>query len=401
MSVRLRAALLCPLLVVLFGCTPAGAHPAPAPSAPPRSSAAPTAEPAPPEPAPPEPAPPDPAPSDPVPTISVPSAPGGEPALWPYPQACLETTVDWFQGYWEAGDTMALIPYLRGTARPCAGTATTTGVRLALTQYQVVDGRTVGWMGSPWQTISTGSLGWSRTGELPGPVGVLCLSTGLERHDGAVYAQHNRCIRPATDPDSDDWSGGIDVPVDDPSVSVALGRWPAPGDTAPPGCRNCFVTDPAAELPPPDPTSVGPIAARCARITLDTATLDAKRTIALAGSVRSCVPGQTAKLYLNTVRYAAGVGDLGRLWEGMVEPDAQPFAKSGSLASGVDAICVINGLEQTDDGLRGHHLLCLGVERDAAGALTLVPIPVTDSRVTLPVDTLDNGVLNGPCMSCL
>jgi hypothetical protein len=406
MSVRLRAALVCPLVVVLFGCTPAKAGPgSPGSSVPPTAGQESTdpgsTGPAPTGPAPASPSASDPGPSAPTSAVPGPSATEADPELWPYPQGCLETTVDWFDGYWQPGDTMAHIPGLRGTARPCADTATTPGVRLAVTQYQVVDGRLVGWMGSPWQTISTGSLGWSRTGELPWPFIVLCLSTGLEHRDGAVYAQHNLCVRPAYDPETEGWTEGVEVPVDDPSVTVALQRWPAPGDTAPAGCRNCFVTDPTAALPEPEPTSVGPVAAQCAELTLDTATLDEQRNIDLAGSVRSCLPGRTPELYLSSVRYTATVGDLGRRWEDIEEPDVQPFAKSGSLASDVEAICIINGLDESDDGLRGHHLLCLGVERNAEGALTLVPISLTDSRVTLPVDTLDDGSPISPCPSCL
>jgi hypothetical protein len=363
MSVRLRAARLWPLVVVLFGATPAGADPAA------------------------------------IPTVPTPFA--ASPALWPYPHGCLETAVDWFNGFWDAEQNLAHVSALRGSSRPCAGTTPTRGVRLAITQYQIVAGRTVGWMGSPWQTNSTGSLRWSRTGKLPLRFAVLCLSTGLQRRHGAVYAQHSRCIRPVPDEDSG-WLEGVEVPVDDPRVSVPLGRWPAPGDNAPPGCANCFVTDPTAALPEPDPTSEGPTAARCARLSLDTATLDQWRDINLVGTVRSCVPGQTTELYLNTVRYSADVGDLGRpWWEILEEPNVQPFDKAGALAVDVRAICIINGIDQTDDGLRGHHLLCLGVERNAVGVRRLVRIPVTDHRVTRPVDTLDDGAPIGPCPSCL
>lgn len=108
-------------------------------------------------------------------------------------------------------------------------------------------------------------------------------------------------------------------------------------------------------------------------------------------------------MYLSSVRYTADVGALGRTWlpADEEEPDPNSFTRSGPLDSDVEAICIINGLEQTDDGLRGHHLLCLAVQRNADGSRTLVRIPVTDSRVTKPVDTLDEGFPGGPCATCV
>jgi hypothetical protein len=395
MSPRLRAALLCPLLVMLFGCTPP--KPTPVPSGSPTASASPSL-PAP-DPSPSVPAPSDPAPSEPAPSEPAPTSTGApEDDLWPYPKACLETTIEWLFTGWYNDETTAYVNDFRGTSRPCAGQDKTKGVRLAVTQYHLVDGRPVGWMGTPWQTNSIGSLGFSRTGDLPAPITALCLSTGLVRQGDAVHAEHNRCIRPLVEDGY--WGEGVDVPVDDPSVSVALERWPAPGEIAPPGCRHCFLVDPATTPSEPYPTSKGPIASRCAQLQLDTATIDANRSIDLQGSYESCVPGKTDELYLNTVRYTDEVGDLGRYWESE-ETGVQPFARGGTLLKNEDAICIITGIDASDDGLRGHHALCLAVERDATGALVLVRIPVTDSRVTLPVDTLDDGSPGGPCATCL
>jgi hypothetical protein len=367
MLFRLLAGLLGPLFGIIFGC-PVPTTPTPPPASP---------------------------------SPSAPAGPGA--TAWPYPKACLETEIRRFEASRDPDEKTVEIHALLGASRPCANaTVATRGVRLALTQYQLIDGKIVGRMGSPWQTNSIGDMKFRRPGTIPGDLVALCLSTGLKDVAGGVVAEHNRCFRPKwADDDPTVADGTEDVPTDDPSVSAPLQRFPAAGDTAPAGCWNCLITSPTAPLPTPEPMPyAATVEPDCVRLSIDETTIDDRRSIELIGTVRSCVPDHTNELYLAAVFYGAHGGRLGRMWT-IDEPDVHEFFRSTSMRADENAICVTTGRKQTDDGSYAHHEVCLAIEKNAQGRLEFVRIPLNDARVMMPVDTLDDGDPGGSCVTCL
>lgn len=321
---------------------------------------------------------------------------------WPYPKACLETELQRVQGYQDEETRTIEIANLLGVSRPCPGNRMPVkGVRLALTQYtRLTKTVSIGWMGSPWRTNSIGETRFRRIGTVADTLDVLCLSTGLKVRRGGVFAEHNRCFRPIWNNAMGGWTVQ-DVAVDDPVVSVPLQRVPAPGDTAPTACGNCLVTDATTPLPAPVQLPYpGTVASGCARLRLDSARLGETRTIEVAGTIRACGGDTLDDLAISAVFYGPTGGQLSSRWQ-LEGTDVTTFARSGGLGIGRDAMCIVSGRRQTDDGSYARHLACLTIRTDAQGRSHVVRIANDDPLVRKPVEIVYTGDPPGTCITCL
>lgn len=330
------------------------------------------------------------------------TGPGLERGLWPYPKACLETELQRVQGYQDEETRTIEIANLLGVSRPCPGNRTPVkGVRLALTQYtRLTKTVSIGWMGSPWRTNSIGETRFRRIGTVADTLDVLCLSTGLKVRRGGVFAEHNRCFRPIWNNSMGGWTVQ-DVAVDDPVVSVPLQRVPAPGDTAPTACGNCLVTDATTPLPAPVQLPYpGTVASGCARLRLDSFHLGETRTIEVAGTIRACGGDTLDDLAISAVFYGPTGGQLSSPWR-LEGTDVTAFARSGGLGIGRDAMCIVSGRRQTDDGSYARHLACLTIRTDAQGRSHVVRIANDDPLVRKPVEIVYTGDPPGTCITCL
>jgi hypothetical protein len=319
---------------------------------------------------------------------------------WPYPKVCLETEQLAFQ-QWRDLDTQSQYLDVVGATRPCAkNKKAQPGVRVALSQYGVVGSSYAGWMGDPWRANSIGQTKFRRVGTIPGIDTTWCFDTGLIVRPGGLYGEHSLCFRA-------EWGGPkgtigqlTEVDVDDERVSVPLERVPAPGANAPTGCWNCLVTS-TKPMPVPEPMPFpATVVPKCTRLNIDDIGTDKVGGIALAGSIRSCAPGQTDKLYIAAVYYGPDGGRLGAQWK-IEEPNLYKFDRSTRLGDDENALCLTSGRFQTFDGSYAVHLACFASRTDAKGNTRYVQISTHDPRVRKPVDPLDDGIRGGTCATCL
>jgi hypothetical protein len=303
---------------------------------------------------------------------------------------------------------------VRGRSAPCrpgAGPAT-----LAVTQYHVRDGATVGLMSTPWTVAARGSTAFSRAGRIEPDVAALCVSTGTTRVADAVVARHVACVRPqrsGTDPLVTRFTP---VATTDPLVSAALTSHPADGTvpTGPVCAAGCLVTPfvPAAQSPqitkdtPIDGpvTTLKPYQSACHTVSVTDAFagptdwqvngFDVWMTVAID-------PCESVDVLpsLHAVRY----------WpdRGVVMPYLDPavLEKGSQVHEKTGAICLTAGFRQSGERLYGVHDRCWRVVRDQPDRYRLAPIATDDPRVRKPlvsnIPVPHPEYPPGHCASCL
>ncbi|GIE95504.1 hypothetical protein [Paractinoplanes rishiriensis] len=342
-------------------------------------------------------------------------APGDE--LRPYPQNCVSVTLDGLRGVYRP-DSTRWEPWfdatVRGRSVPCAP-GSTTGT-LAVTQYHVRDGATVGQMSTPWRTAARGTTTFSRFGRILPDVAALCVSTGLTARDGAVVATHARCVRPQRRGSDHLVTRFVPVPLTDPLVNAPLTEYPA-GGTAPtdPICTVDCLVSPYSETPSTGVTKdtpidgpvepIGPYESVCHTVTItDTFAGPPDDNVNgfdvwMTGAVESCDPPDEPTIH--AVRYWPDRGIVMASWQLAQDP----LAKGAAVNENTGAICLASAFRERNGALYGVHDLCWRIVKDQPDRYRLVPIPVDDPRVRKPLQSNipepDPELPPGPCASCL
>ncbi|HET6529014.1 MAG TPA: hypothetical protein VFH03_00150 [Actinoplanes sp.] len=306
---------------------------------------------------------------------------------------------------------------VRGWSTPCRGQATEG--TLAVTQYHVRDGATVGLMSAPWRTAARGATLFSRFGRIQPDVAALCVSTGSEQRDGAVVARHAACVRPQRTGTDRLVTRFAPVLTTDPLVSAPLTAYPA-GDADPTGpfcavdCLSSPYRTPAPGVPrttrdtpidgPAEP--IRPYDSACHTVTVTDSFAGPSDEnvngfdVWLTGTVDSCDPYGEQPV-LHAIRYWPDRGIVMEAWDLAQEP----LVKAAQVNENTRALCVASGMREQDGRLYGVHDRCWRIARTHHDIYRLVPIRTDDPRVRRPlvgnVRLPDPDYPPGVCASCL
>jgi hypothetical protein len=352
--------------------------------------------------------------------LSAATAPASaSPAAAPAPAAepCVTVTLDGMRGVYRP-DSDLWEPWfdatVAGRSRACGGGAAT----LAVTQYHVRDGATIGLMSTPWTAAAQGTTAFSRFGRIRPDVAALCVSTGLTSRDGAVVARHAACVRPVRTGTDHLVTRFAPVRLTDPLVNAALSEHPADGVTPTgPLCPvNCLVS-PYVHVPGSPWTTrdtpisepavpLEPYESECHTIAITDTFAGPSDDPAngydvwMTGAVDAC-PGVETLPQVHAIRYWSDRGIVMEWWD-----HAQwPLAKSATVNENTAAICLATGMRERGGRLYGVHDLCWKIVKDRPDRYLLVPIRTDDPRVRKPLQSNmrvpDPEYPPGVCASCL
>jgi hypothetical protein len=352
------------------------------------------------------------------PAVAAPAAPSTGPSASGQP--CVSIALNYVRGVYRPDSTF-WEPWfdatVRGRSRPCrAGGA---GGTLAITQYHVRDGATVGLMSTPWQTTAGGTTAFSRFGRIEPDIAALCVSTGLARRDDAVIARNAVCVRPVRSGADHLVTRFAPVPLTDPLVNAELSRYPADGSTPTgPLCSVDCLVSPYITYPPGPPHTTkdtpitGPVVpltpyvSVCHTVSITDSFAGPSDEhvngfdIWLTGAVDSCDPDQQQPT-IYAIRYWPDRGIVMPSWD-----LAQfPVAKGSQVNENTGALCVASGIRERGGRLYGVHDLCWRIAKDQPDRYRLVPIRTDDPRVRKPlagnIPVPDPEQPPGACASCL
>jgi hypothetical protein len=334
-------------------------------------------------------------------------------------QHCVRVTLDQVRGVYRPDSTF-WEPWfdatVRGWSRPCGSADATT---LAITQYHVRDGATVGLMSTPWQTAPRGTTAFSRFGRIEPDIAALCVSTGLDRRADAVVARNAVCVRPVRTGADHLVTRFAPVPLTDPLVTSELSEYPADG-TAPTGpvCSvDClvspFITYPSSphttrDTPidgPTEPLSQFEPLCHTVSITDSFAGPSDENVngfdVWMTGTVDSCDPEGPVPT-IHAIRYWPDRGIVMPPWDLGQFP---VLAKGAQVNENTGAICLASGMRERGGRMYGVHDLCWRIARDQPDRYRLVPIRTDDPRVRQPlvsnIAVPDPDEPPGVCASCL
>jgi hypothetical protein len=340
--------------------------------------------------------------------------------LWPEPQGCVNVTITGVRGVYRPDSTW-WEPWfdatIRGRSAPCRtgdGPAT-----LAVTQYHVRDGATIGLMSTPWQTAATGATPFSRFGRIQPDVAAFCVSTGLEQRDDTVVAIHAACVRPVRTGTDDLVTAFTAVPVTDPLVGAALSAYPT-GEITPTGplCEvDCLSSPYRTPSPqPPRVTKDTPISGPTVRLRPEEPVCHAISVadsfagpsddnvngfdVWLAPEVLSCDP-DGLQPSIHAVRYWPDRGIVMPAWD----LSQDPLSKGAQVNENTAALCVASGFRRQAGRLFAVHDLCWRIQQAHRDVYRLVPIPIDHPAVRKPlvsnIAVPDPDQPPGACASCL
>lgn len=340
--------------------------------------------------------------------------------LWPYPRGCVNVTLADTRGVYRP-DSTTWLPWfdatVRGRATPCrrgAGEAT-----LAVTQYHVRDGATVGLMSTPWRTAARGATPFSRFGRIEPDVAALCISTGLTRRAAAVVARNAVCVRPQRRGNDHLVTRFTPVALTDPLVGAALIEYPTGGAaSAGPRCAVDCLASPyrtyrwprrtTSDTPTARPTvPLQPYEPICHTLSISDAFAGPSDDdvngfdVWLTGGLELC--DRDSQLpSLHAIRYWGDRGVVMPIWD----PTQDPLVKGAQVNENTRALCVASGMRQRGGRLYGVHQLCWRIEKVQRDAYRLVPIRTDDPGVRKPLisnipEPEPSGWPKDPCASCL
>jgi hypothetical protein len=336
----------------------------------------------------------------------------------PSAQRCVTVTLDEVRGvhrpdseFWEPWFDATV----RGRSAPCGGSGAGT---LAITQYHVRDGVTIGLMSTPWRTAATGTTAFSRFGRIAPDVAALCVSTGVVPRDAAVVAANVVCVRPVRTGTDHLVTRFAPVPLTDPLVNAELSAYPPDGSAATgPLCAvDCLVSSYTTRESPPRLTKDTPIAGptmplmpyepTCHRVSITDSFAGPSDDnvngfdIWMTGTVDSCDPdGQQPEIH--AIRYWPDRGIVMPAWD-----LAQfPLAKGAQVNENTGALCLTSGMRERRGRLYGVHDQCWRIVQDQPDRYRLVTIRTDDPRVRKPlmsnIPQPDPDFPPGVCASCL
>ena len=353
------------------------------------------------------------------PAVPAPGPAAGD-GPWPYPQGCVTVTLDGARGVYRPDSTL-WEPWfdatLRGRSTPCRHAGGEAA--LAITQYHLRDGATVGLMSTPWRAAPRGTTPFSRFGRIEPDVAALCVSTGLALRDGSVVARNAVCVRPQRHGTDHLVTRFAPVAPTDPLVSGALSEYPdgtvtptgpfcavdclvSPYRTVPPGpprlTKDTPIDGPTVPLRPSEPT--------CHTVSIvDTFAGPSDDNVNgydiwLTGTVDSCDPDGIEPA-MHAIRYWPDRGVVMPAWD----LAQYPLAKGAQVNENTGALCVASGIREHGGRLYGVHDLCWRIQKAQRDVYRLVPIRTDDPRVRKPlisnIPVPDPEYPPGVCASCL
>jgi hypothetical protein len=348
---------------------------------------------------------------------AAPTPPVSDKDLWPYPQSCVTVTLTAPRGVYRP-DSTTWQPWfdatMRGRSTPCRPGHE---AALAITQYHVRDGATVGLMSTPWLAAARGTTPFSRFGRIEPDVAALCVSTGLDQRDGAVVARHALCVRPDRRGTDHLVTRFPPIPVTDPLVSATLTDYPRGTVPTGPRCAVDCLSSPYRTVPgPPGVTRDTPIAAPteplrpeepvCHTVSISDSFAGPSDDevngfdVWLTGAVDFCDPDGRMPT-IHAIRYWSDRGIVMPAWD----LAQYPLAKGAQVNENTRALCVASGFRERGGRLYGVHDLCWRILQTQPDIYRLVPIDPDDPRVRKPlvsnIRQPDPDEPPGACASCL
>lgn len=332
-------------------------------------------------------------------------------AATPQARGCA-VTIDSLRGVYRP-DSVRWQPWFDLTVR---GRSTRCGATLAITQYHVRDGATIGLMSTPWRAAA-GSF--SRFGRIEPDVAAICVSTGVEQRDGSPVARNAVCVRPLRIGADHLVTRFAPVPLTDPLVRAALTEYPADGaaPTGPVCTVDClvspYVTGPqepprlTKDTPTSDPVlPLQPYEPVCHTVSITDSFAGPSDVnvngydIWMTAEVGQCDP-DGVQPDIHAIRYWPDRGIVMPGWD----LGQNPLAKGAQVNENTGALCLASGIRERAGRLYGVHDRCWRIVADQPDRYRLLPIRTDDPRVRKPlvsnIPVPDPEEPGGPCASCL